>query len=68
MKTYRVTVHRENGWYIGRVLERNGVTTQGKTLDELVDMIRDAIDALWTERDVQLELVLTPEAARRQNS
>jgi len=65
MKLYHVAVNREDGWYIGRVLERNGVTTQGKTLDELVDMLRDAIDALWAERDVHLELVLAPDAAGR---
>jgi predicted RNase H-like HicB family nuclease len=65
MKTYRITVHRENGQHIGRVLERSGVTTRAHTLDELVDMLRDAIDALWAERDVQLELVLPPDAARR---
>jgi predicted RNase H-like HicB family nuclease len=62
---YHIAVHREDKWYIGRVLDRSGVTTQGRTLDGLVDMIRDAIDALWAERDVQLELVLTPDAAGR---
>ena len=60
MKLYHVVVHREDKWYVGRVLERNGVTTQGQTLDELVSMLRDAIEALWDERDVQLELVLAP--------
>lgn len=60
MTLYHVVVHREDKWYIGRVLERSGVTTQGQTLDELVSMLRDAIEALWDERDVQLELVLAP--------
>ena len=62
MKLYHVAVHREDQWYIGRVLERSGVTTQGRTLDELVSMLRDAIEALWSEEDVQLELVLAPDA------
>jgi len=65
MKLYHVAVHREDGWHIGRVLERSGITTQGRTLDELVEMLRDAIEALWAERDVQLELVLAAERARR---
>ena len=65
MKLYHVAVHREDQWYIGRVLERPGVTTQGRTLDELVDMLRDAINALWAERDVQLELVLAAERVPR---
>lgn len=62
MKFYHVAVHREDKWYIGRVLERSGVTTQGRTLDELVSMLRDAIKALWGEKNVQLELVLAPDA------
>lgn len=63
MKPYHVAVHREDHWYIGRVLERRGVTTQGRTLDELVSMLRDAIKALWNEKDVHLELVLAPEGS-----
>ena len=62
---YHVAVHRKDGWYIGRVLERSGVTTQGRTLDELVEMLRDAIEAMWAEKDVQLELVLAPERSPR---
>ncbi len=65
MKLYHVAVHREDGWYIGRVLERSGVTTQGRTLDELVEMLRDAIEAMWAEKDMQLELVLAPDRSPR---
>ena len=66
MKLYHVAVEQEDDWYIGRVLERGGVTTQGRTLDELVLMLRDAIEALWGETEVQLELLLTPSIAVRQ--
>jgi len=58
-------LNREHGWHTERALKRSGATTQARTLDEVVDMIRDASDALWAERDVPLELVLTPDAARR---
>ena len=68
MKLYHVAVHRESNWYIGRVLERSGVTTQGRTLDDLVSMLRDAIETLWREKDVQLELVLAPDAVKRARS
>jgi predicted RNase H-like HicB family nuclease len=61
MTIYHVTVRREDGWYIGRVLERAGVTTQGRSLDELVNMLRDAIQLMWSEVDVQLELILSPD-------
>ena len=60
MTIYHVVVSREEAWYIGRVLERPGVTTQGRSLDELVDMLRDAIQLMWSEVDVQLELILAP--------
>lgn len=63
MKPYHVSVQREGKWYIGRVLERAGVTTQGRSLDELVDMLRDAIQLMWSEVDVQLELILSPDRA-----
>jgi predicted RNase H-like HicB family nuclease len=59
MSLYHVLVQQEEGWYVGRVLERAGVTTQGKTLDELVLMLRDAIELMWNERNPSLELVLS---------
>ncbi len=64
MQVYHVSVERDDGWYVGRVLERAGVTTQGRTLDGLVLMVRDAVETLWHEREVQLELVLAAEATR----
>ena len=66
MKLYHVAVEQEDDWYVGRVLERGGVTTQGRTLDELVLMLRDAIETLWDETEVQLELLLTPRIVVRQ--
>lgn len=66
MNTYHVLVIKEDGWYIGRVLERPGITTQGKSLDHLVEMLHDAIDAMWGETRVSLELLLrAPSAARK---
>ena len=58
MNLYHVLVEREDKWFVGRVLERHGVTTQGRSLDELVFMVRDAIELMWNEKDVQLELVV----------
>lgn len=63
MSLYHVLVTKEDRWYIGRVLERQGVTTQGRTLDELVLMLRDAIDLMWHERNPSLELVLSGKLA-----
>lgn len=60
MKQYHIAIEQEGDWYIGRVLERPGVNTQGKTLDELVFMVRDAIRELWDESDVSLEVIVSP--------
>ena len=62
MKQYHVMVEQEDGWFIGRVLEREGITTQGRSLDELVFMVRDAIALMWNEKAVQLELLIPSEA------
>lgn len=62
MKIYHVSVEQEDDWFIGRVLERDGVTTQGRSLDELVYMLRDAIELMWDERNVQLELLVPHQA------
>lgn len=62
MKLYHVLVEQEDDWFIGRVLEREGITTQGRSLDELVFMVRDAIKLMWNEKNVQLELLVPEEA------
>ena len=65
MKVYHVEVIEDEGWYVGRILDRNGVTTQGKNLDELVYMLRDAIDLMWNEKNVQFELIIAPKIKGR---
>jgi len=64
MNLYHVLVTQEDRWLIGRVLEREGITTQGRSLDELVFMVRDAIRLMWNEKAVQLELVVPNDTAR----
>jgi predicted RNase H-like HicB family nuclease len=58
MKHYHVLVEQDDNWLIGRVLERDGVITQGRSLDELLFMVRDAIALMWNEKHVQLEFIL----------
>jgi predicted RNase H-like HicB family nuclease len=60
MKVYHIEVVEDEGWYVGRVLDRPGVTTQGVNLDELVFMLRDAIELMWNEKNVQFELIVSP--------
>jgi len=62
MKIYHVMVEQDENWFIGRVLERDGITTQGRSLDELLYMVRDAIELMWNERDVQVEMIVPHKA------
>ena len=62
MKLYHVLVEQEDNWFIGRVLEREGITTQGRSLDELLFMVRDAIELMWNEKGVELEFVVPGKA------
>jgi len=62
MKLYHVLVEQEDKWFIGRVLEREGLTTQGRSLDELLFMVRDAIELMWNEKGVELEFVVPGKA------
>ena len=62
MKIYHVQVEQDEGWFVGRVLEREGITTQGRSLDELIYMVRDAIELMWDETAVHLELIVPAEA------
>lgn len=65
MSHYHVQVTKDEKWYVGRVMDRPGITTQGRDLDELVFMLRDAIELMWDERNVGLELILHAPAARK---
>lgn len=46
MKEFTVIIERdEDGWYVGSVVELLGCHTQGKTVDELMERIKEAIEA-----------------------
>jgi predicted RNase H-like HicB family nuclease len=42
VKTLTLEYWRDDGWYVGRLREAPGVFSQGETLDELEENIRDA--------------------------
>ena len=58
-KVYNFTVlieKDEDGWYVGSVPALRGCHTQGKTMDELLANIREAIElCLEMEKDVPQE-------------
>lgn len=46
MKEFTVIIERdEEGWFVGSVVELTGCHTQGKTVDELMKRIKEAIEA-----------------------
>lgn len=66
MKTYVIQVSRGDEWLIGRHADQPTFTTQGKDLDELAFMIRDAIGSLTDEQEIEIDLRLPPELTIQQ--
>jgi len=61
MKTYRVEVEKgEDGWLVGQSTDLPSAISQGRDLDELAVMMRDAIETLTSETDFGIDLVLPP--------
>jgi predicted RNase H-like HicB family nuclease len=57
--TYHIKVDvGEDGWLVGQAVEEPGALTQGKDLDELANMIRDALELLTGKKDFQIDLML----------
>jgi predicted RNase H-like HicB family nuclease len=46
MQTLTLEYWRDEGWYVGRLRENPAVMSQGQTLGELQDNIRDAFQEL----------------------
>ena len=42
MKQFTLEYWKDEGWYVGRLKEMPAVMSQGETLEELQEMIRDA--------------------------
>lgn len=52
---------------MAQALENQAVITQGRTLDEVVFMVRDAIELLTGETEAQVELIV-PSQVRTQTA
>ena len=44
----------DDGWYVGRIKEEPSVFSQGETLAELEDNIRDAYSVMTAEADTSI--------------
>jgi predicted RNase H-like HicB family nuclease len=45
-RAFTLEYWQDDGWYVGRLREIPGVFSQGKTLDDLEDNVRDAYQLL----------------------
>jgi predicted RNase H-like HicB family nuclease len=59
LRNFTLEYWRDDGWYVGRMKEVPGVFSQGETLAELEDNIRDAYQLM--KDDVPLVDVASPE-------
>jgi len=54
-KKYTAVIRRIKGWYIGYVEELPGANTQGKTLKEVRENLREAIELILQANRVLLD-------------
>jgi len=50
-KLFTVSVQKEDSWYVAKCLENN-VSSQGKTIDEAIDNLREAIALYYEEETI----------------
>ena len=51
LRNFTLEYWMDEGWYVGRLREIPGVFSQGKTLQELEENIREAYQLLMEEED-----------------
>lgn len=56
--SYHVIVERSQGWFAARLLEDESCYSQGKTLEEAVDNIREVIELVRGEKKPELEVII----------
>ena len=47
-KNFTVSIQQEDNWYVAKCLE-NSVASQGKTMEEALDNLREAISLLYED-------------------
>ena len=50
-RVYTLEYWMDDGWYVGRLKEVPGVFSQGETLDELIQNIREAFQLMLEEAE-----------------
>jgi predicted RNase H-like HicB family nuclease len=63
MKVLHVKVEQDGAWFIAQGLEEPGVITQGRTLDEIVANVREVVELMFDQKQVEIELLLSSRLA-----
>jgi len=56
---FTIIIHREEDWYVAKCAE-NGVTSQGKTLEEAVENLREAVELFYEDNQTEKPVKLMP--------
>ena len=59
LKEFTLEYWKDNDWWVGRLREVPGVFSQGKTLEELEENIRDAFEMMKEDLDPAITEVHT---------
>lgn len=52
LKHFTLEYWLDDGWYVGRIKEVPGVFSQGESLDELKENIKEAYNLMMEEEDI----------------
>lgn len=63
LRNYTLEYWKDGDWLVGRLREVPGVFSQGKTLEELEENIRDAFEMMMEETEAPPTEVMTKELA-----
>ncbi len=58
LRNFTLEYWMDDGWYVGRLREIPGVFSQGKTLQELEENIREAYQLLMEEEAVPINVTV----------
>ena len=50
-RSFSLEFWTDNGWYVGRIKEIPGVFSQGETLEELEENVRDAYQSMMSDEE-----------------
>ena len=56
---FTIIIQREENWYVAKCAENN-VASQGKTLEEAVENLREAVELYYEDNSAEIPLQLMP--------